>query len=137
MCLCGHKEQFCQLCSKYKGYFEKIPNESLEKLSIEGNNNEDKTKTKKFSKSNRNKNPNCELCSSKAVNLTDKRSDSEASSDNESRCQCLLFKKTQSLTEKLHAKLNKTLSSIPKFSDYTCYDDYNDSDYDSNVNEKR
>lgn len=137
MCLCGHREQLCQLCSKYKGYFNKSPKKSLEKLSIKDNVNENKTRKNMFYNNNKSEKQYCELCSSKAINLTDKKTESEASSDVESKCQCFLSKKSRSLAEKLHAKLNKTLSSIPKFSDCSCYDDYTDDDYDSNDEGKK
>ncbi|XP_063920451.1 uncharacterized protein LOC135135345 isoform X2 [Zophobas morio] len=123
MCSCGngHKENFCPVCCKYRGYFDPTPPPQPKK--------ELKTRTTLYDDNLKRQDPRragpCQCCRAVAFATDDDKSDSadfNASDTEQCKKICSCTEKKPSLAEKLHAKLTQTLSSIPRSVEWSCYD---------------
>ncbi|RZB38704.1 uncharacterized protein BDFB_002480, partial [Asbolus verrucosus] len=138
MCSCGsgHRENFCPVCAKYKGYFSVTPAVTYSTELQQKDKIEDKTETPlrttlfdsdkncyRHSKTNR-----CPCCRPVAFAAAEGKSEATieiSPSDTEDEKKRVCFCNTErkpSLAERLHAKLTKTLSTIPKSIEWPCYD---------------
>ncbi|XP_044269625.1 uncharacterized protein LOC123014521 isoform X2 [Tribolium madens] len=122
-CPCVSKK--CPLCAKYKGYFDTVryASEEQEKADFPTQPRTNLFDANKMC-SKHSKNAQCHCCRSKAWATSEEKSDAGETvfSDEEKKKVCLCFDQKPSLAEKLHAKLAKTLSSIPRSIEWSCYD---------------
>lgn len=115
MCSCGsgHKENLCPVCAKYKGYFNVpsapcSPQESPKNLIHKDRSNKP-IRTSLFDKTS----PKTQNCDCIMIDSPHFNSEITEKLDYDESCGCCTFRQP-TLAEKLHAKLTKTLSSIPK-----------------------
>ncbi|XP_064210865.1 uncharacterized protein LOC103314296 isoform X2 [Tribolium castaneum] len=111
-CPCVSKK--CPVCSQYKGYFDTEEQEKADSPPQARTNLFDANRLC----SKHSKNVQCRCCRAKAWAT----SEEVETSDDERQKMCLCFEQKPSLAAKLHAKLAKTLSSIPRSIEWSCYD---------------
>jgi hypothetical protein len=139
MCSCGsgHKENFCPVCAKYRGYFNVTPVthsppiqkkvSGLQRLTILTVRFQEETqpRTTLFDSnksSYRRKHYPCAIEFVPSEEKSDSGDTNLSDIERDKKKVCFCTEQKPSLAEKLHAKLTNTLSSLPRTVEWSCYD---------------
>jgi hypothetical protein len=124
MCSCGsgHKENFCPVCAKYRGYFNVTPVTHSPPIQKKEENQPRTTLFDSNKSSYRRKHYPCAIEFVPSEEKSDSGDTNLSDIEQDKKKVCFCTEQKPSLAEKLHAKLTNTLSSLPRTVEWSCYD---------------